>query len=84
MGDSEEEMTELFRTVVPASYDVSFVRAGSSSPMAVINEQRVTIGDVIGGALVTAIDRNGVTLLINDEERRVTLYATNVKSPAAN
>lgn len=71
---------ELIRNVVPASYDVSFIRAGSSSPLAVINRQRVTIGDIIGGAEVKAIDRSGVTLLIGDEERRIGLYDVSVKT----
>lgn len=34
-------VSELFRTVIPASYDLTFVRAGSSSPIAVINNQQV-------------------------------------------
>lgn len=66
---------------VPATgFEVTFVRAGSSSPMAVINNQRVTLGDVVGGATVIAIDRSAVTLSIDDEERRVSLFTTNVKS----
>lgn len=68
------------RTVVPSSYDVSFIRASDTSPIAIVNNQRVTLGDMVGGAEVFAIDRNGVTLLINDEEQRITLYRSNVKS----
>ncbi len=74
---------ELIRNVVPASYDLSFIRAGSSTPLAVINQQRVTIGDIIGGAEVTAIDRSGVTLLIGEEERRISLYGVSVKTTSA-
>lgn len=70
----------LIRNVVPASFDVSFIRAGSSSPMAVINQQRVTIGDTIGGAEVLEIDRNGVTLLVGENERRISLYGVSVKA----
>lgn len=71
---------ELIRNVVPASYDLSFIRASGSAPMAVINQQRVTIGDIIGGAQVKAIDRSGVTLLIGDEERKISLYDVSVKT----
>ena len=71
---------ELIRNVVPASYDLSFIRASSSSPMAVINQQRVTVGDIIGGAEVIAIDRSGVTLLVGEEERRISLYDVSVKT----
>lgn len=75
-----EEALEIFRTVVPASYAVSFIRTGSSSSVAVINGQSVTIGDLIGGAKVVAIDRSGVTLLTNDnEEKRIGLSSTNIK-----
>jgi hypothetical protein len=77
------DLTELYRTVVPASFDISFIRASSSNPMAVINSLQVTIGDVIGGATVSSIDRDSVTLIINDEERIISLYKTSVKSAAA-
>jgi hypothetical protein len=79
-ADDSSLVQDLIRTVIPASYDVSFIRASSSSPMAVINQQRVTIGDVIGGAEVLEIDRNGVTLLVGEEERRISLYDTNIKA----
>ena len=71
---------ELIRNVVPASYDLSFIRASGSAPMAVINQQRVTVGDIIGGAEVIAIDRSGVTLLVGEEERRISLYDVSVKT----
>ena len=75
---------DLLRGVVPAGFDISFIRASESSPLAIINEQRVTLGDVIGGATVVAIDRSGVTLLINEAEQRINLYSDGVKSPARN
>ncbi|MFT4816521.1 MAG: hypothetical protein ACI80L_001546 [Pseudohongiellaceae bacterium] len=71
---------EIFRTVVPASYDISFIRAGGDSSTAVINNVRVSIGDIIGGAEVLLIDREGVTLLIDDEERRINMYESRIKS----
>lgn len=80
---SEDTFVEdLIRNVVPASYDLSFVRAGGDAPMAVINQQQVRLGDVIGGAEVIAIDRGGVTLRVNNAERRISLYGVNVKSNA--
>jgi hypothetical protein len=71
---------DLFRTVVPGSYELSFIRAGGELPLAVINQQQLTIGDVIGGAEVIAIDRSGVTLRVNNEEQRISLYGVSVKS----
>lgn len=80
-GSDNNSNLDLIRTVVPASYDLTFIRAGSSAPIAVINNQQVTIGDVIGGAVVLEIDRSSVTLLINNAERRISLYGTNIKAP---
>ncbi|GAB5499194.1 MAG: hypothetical protein PsegKO_15050 [Pseudohongiellaceae bacterium] len=82
-SSTDDSVMDMIRNVVPSSYDVSFVRASSNSPMAVINDQRVTIGDVIGGATVVAIERNSVTLSINDEERRISVFGTSIKAPAA-
>lgn len=77
--DDSVDLGAIYRAVVPASFDLSFVRASSSNPMAVINNQRVTIGDVIGGATVAEISRSSVTLLVNGEERKIGLYDTSVK-----
>lgn len=82
-SSADDSVMNMIRSVVPSSFDVSFVRASSNSPMAVINDQRVTIGDVIGGATVVAIDRNSVTLSINDEERRISVFGTSIKAPAS-
>lgn len=81
-GDSEIDL--LIRNVVPSSYDVSFVRVSDTSPMAVINNTQVTTGDLIGGAVVISIDRSGVMLRIEDEERYISLYDTNIKGPVKN
>lgn len=80
-SNSDASILDLVRTVVPSSYDLTFVKAGSSSPIAIINNQQVTIGDLIGGALVVAIARNSVTLLINNQEREINLFSTSIKSP---
>ena len=80
-----EETTDvlaMIRNVVPASFDLSFIRAGRT-PIAVINSERVTIGEVIGGATVIAIDRASVTLDVNGNERRISLYDNEIKTPVA-
>ncbi len=76
----DASILDLIRTVVPSSYDLSFIRAGGDNPIAVINQQQLTIGDVIGGAEVIVIDRSGVTLRVNNEEQRISLYGISVKS----
>ncbi len=65
-----------------ANYEVSFVRAGSTSPMAIVNDQRVTLGDLVGDAEVVAIDRSSVTLRIAEQEQRISVFDTSVKSVA--
>ena len=71
---------QIFRTVVPASYDISFIRAGGEASVAVINNVRVAVGDIIGGAEVLVINREGVTLLIDGEERVINMYGNTLKS----
>lgn len=78
---ADSEVMAMIRNVIPASYDLSFIRSGSS-PVAVINQERVTVGDQIGGATVVSIDRSSVTLSINGTERRISLYEDTIKSPA--
>ena len=80
-GADNSDVLAMIRNVVPASFDLSFIRAGSS-PIAVINQERVTVGDVIGGATVLGIERSSVTLSINGEERRISLYGDSIKAPA--
>lgn len=73
------DLNALYQNIVPANFNLSFIRASTNNPMAVINNQRVTVGDFIGGATVTRISRSSVTLLIQDEERVIGLYDTSVK-----
>ena len=81
-GAVSDDVMTMIRDVLPSSFDVSFIRASGSTPMAVVNSQRVTIGDSIGGASVVAIDRSSVTLSINGAERKISLYGNSIKSPA--
>lgn len=81
-GEGTSEVLNMIRNVLPASFDLSFIRAGSS-PIAVINQERVTIGDVVGGATVIGIERSSVTLSINGEERNISLYGNGIKTPVS-
>jgi hypothetical protein len=82
MPEGSTAVMNMIRNVLPTSWDVSFIRAGAS-PMAVVNSERVTIGDSIGGASVVAIDRSSVTLSINGEERRISMYGEGIKTPVS-
>ena len=80
-GAVVDSLLDRFRAAVPTEFEVSFVRAGSVSPMAIVNDQRVTIGDVISGATVVAIDRNSVTMEVDGLQLEVSLFGNSVKSP---
>lgn len=76
----DNNAADMLNNVLPSGFDLSFIRTGGNSTMAVINNQQVKVGDSIGGAQVVAIERNSVTLSINDQERRINLYGTDVKA----
>ena len=44
---------------------------GIPNPQAIINRQRVSVGDIVSGAKVTAIAKEGITLLINGQETQL-------------
>ncbi len=62
-----------------SNFNVTFIRDGGTSPMAVVNEQRVSVGDLIGGATVLAISSDGVTLSVNGLEQVITTFGPAVK-----
>ena len=63
---------------------LSFVRAGGLSPVAVINDTRVTVGDEIEGAPVVEIRPGEVVLLIDGEEQVLTRFLRPVRTPVEN
>ncbi|MES3007222.1 MAG: hypothetical protein V4751_05570 [Pseudomonadota bacterium] len=65
--------------IVSTGYNVSFIRTGGERPVAMINEQLVGLGDVIGEATVVNIEADSVTLLVNGQEQRVSSFAAPVK-----
>ena len=79
--ESGGSLLDMFRAATATEFEVTFVRASSRSPMAIVNDQRVTVGDVISGATVVAIDRNSVTMEVDGLQQEISLYTTNVKSP---
>ena len=81
-GETAPAGVDVISNVNASSWDVSFIRASGAVPMAVVNSERVTIGDLVGGAEVIEIDRNSVTLLVNDEETRISIFDTALKSQA--
>ncbi|MDO8273064.1 MAG: hypothetical protein Q7U82_14305 [Gammaproteobacteria bacterium] len=66
--------------IVSSGYTVSFIRTGGERPVAMVNQQLVAPGDVIGEATVVSIDADGVTLLVNGQEQRVSNFTAPVKA----
>ncbi len=66
--------------MVSSGYTVSFIRTGGERPVAMVNQQLVSPGDVIGEATVVSIDADGVTLLVNGQEQRVSNFIAPVKA----
>lgn len=61
------------------NFNVTFIRDGGASPMAVINGQQVMEGDLIDGATVTAITSAGVTLSVNGLDQVINTFGPTVK-----
>ena len=65
-----------------SNYKVTFIRAGGSEPVAMINERLVKTGDMIGQAEVISIDAQSVSLRVNGAVQRVASYNDTVKTLA--
>jgi hypothetical protein len=65
-----------------SNYKVTFIRAGGTDPVAMINEKLVKTGDMIGEAEVISIDAQSVSLRVNGSIRRVTSYESTMRTPA--
>ena len=65
-------------------YRVSSILIRGKDPVAFVNDQQVSIGSEIDGAVVASIDREGVTLTRGIEEFRVTLYGDSPKRKRSN
>lgn len=86
LNDPTRPFGRSLTTFVPAptsssrNFKVSFIRAGGESAVAVVNDERVAVGDLVDGALVTAIERDQVTLLISNVKVNVRLYQNSLKT----
>jgi hypothetical protein len=62
------------------SYELSSVLIRAEDRIAVINEERVRVGDSVGGARVTAIEPGHVTLNVNGKIETLELYGASIKT----
>lgn len=61
-------------------YQVSSILIREDDRVAVINAQRVRVGDSIGSARVTAIDPGSVTIRVDGEQQTLQLYRDSIKT----
>ena len=82
-GVSQERLGERVTEVVieQKTYTVSSILVRPGAKFALINQRRVSEGDEIEGAVVTRIDRDGVTLQRGIESIRLSLYKQSIKKP---
>ena len=80
-GVTEDQLGERVTEVVIESktYQVSSILVRPNGKYALINQQQVQEGDEIEGAVVTKIDRDGVTLQRGIEAIRLSLYKDSTK-----
>jgi len=64
-----------------SSLRLSFVRSGGLTPIAVINDTQVTIGDIIEGAPIVDIRPGEVVLIIDGEEQVLNRAVQSVRTP---
>ncbi|MGB1423869.1 MAG: hypothetical protein ACPHAN_14090 [Pseudomonadales bacterium] len=82
-GVAKERLGERVTEVVieQKTYTVSSILVRPDAKFALINQQRVSEGDAIDGAVVASIDREGVTLQRGIESIRLSLYKQSIKKP---
>ncbi|MGJ8688410.1 MAG: hypothetical protein ACSHXZ_02720 [Gammaproteobacteria bacterium] len=79
-GDLLSGMFNSASGLLNRGYSVSFIRAGGSEPVAMINEQLVKTGDMIGEAEVVAIEADSVSLRVNGIVQRVSSFDASLRS----
>lgn len=55
------------------AYNLSWLRIGNITKIAVVNGKRVQVGDVVDGAKVLSIAHSGVTLDVGNQEQLISL-----------
>jgi MSHA biogenesis protein MshK len=63
-------------------YRLHSILTRGGARVAVINSQRVQVGDAVGSAIVTAINEDSVTLDVAGRLQILNLYRTTIRTPA--
>lgn len=78
-GDATSPGVGLRQGLDRSQYVLSFIRTGGGNPMAVINDQSLSIGDRLGDALVRDIRPTEVILVIGGQELVVSTISLPVR-----
>ena len=80
----QEDKGSFFKDLQTAmqTYELNSVLIRSKDRIAVINKQRVRVGDMVGEAKVVNIEANSVTIEVNGISRELRLYNGSVKTLA--
>jgi len=69
---AEQPVIEVKEIFDESLYKINGLIWGSYKPKAIINNEIYGVGDKLSEAEITKIDKNGVTLIFNDEEYVIT------------
>ena len=64
-----------------SDFSLSFVRAGGNSPVAVINNRSLTVGDELSGMRIMEIRAGAVVLAASGQEYVLTTFGSAVRTP---
>jgi hypothetical protein len=71
---------DVFSNVL-TSYELSSVLIRAEDRIAIINKERVRVGDKVGSAVVASIEADHVTLNVDGELETLALYENSIKTP---
>jgi hypothetical protein len=82
-ADGESGIFDIFGDISGAftNYELSSVLVRAGDRIAVINEERVRVGDKVGSAVVASIDVDQVILDVDGEPLTLKLYESSIKTP---
>lgn len=80
IGDSDNSLLDLLSGAF-TGYELSSILVRAEDRIAVINGERVRVGDKIGSAVVASIEADRVTLNVGGDIETLELYENSIKTP---
>jgi hypothetical protein len=79
-ADADGSIFDIFTLDAFTTYELSSVLIRAEDRIAVINNERVRVGDKIGSAVVATIEADHVTLRVDGETQLLELYENSIKT----